>query len=131
MAAEQGTLASRLIGAWSLVSIEIRWSDGTVERPMGHSPSGRFIFGADGNYAVQLMDRDPGSAGYVASWGTYTVSETEQCFVLTLEGSLLRASVGTTARRTVTWSEDTAVFTSDADVVAGIESRYVIVWRRA
>ncbi|MCW2542198.1 MAG: Lipocalin-like domain [Frankiales bacterium] len=90
------------------------------------------MFDDAGNYSVQLTNPDRSNAGpadYTASWGTYVVCETEQFFLLSLEGSLFPESVGTTAKRRVTWRGDTAVFTSDTQVVEGIESNYEITWQ--
>jgi hypothetical protein len=86
-------LAARLVGAWSLVSISIHRGDAEQTWPLGSSPTGRFMFDAEGNYSVQLENGSRGresETDYVASWGTYVVSEPDQSFTITLQGSLQR-----------------------------------------
>jgi hypothetical protein len=43
-------LRDRLIGAFRLVSLEVRRSDGEISHPLGEHPSGLFIFLGNGNF---------------------------------------------------------------------------------
>ena len=43
------------VGAWRLVSLESRTSDGIVGHPWGRDPKGYFIFSADGHVSVAVM----------------------------------------------------------------------------
>ena len=61
-----GTTESRLIGAWRLVAMEYRHTDGRVRYPYGREAVGYIIYTADGRMSAALMagDRAPFGAEY-------------------------------------------------------------------
>jgi hypothetical protein len=126
-------LKDRLIGAWALVSLETRRSDGTTARPLGPSPAGRFMFDADGNFAAQSMDpgRPEGQPdGYTGLWGVYEVDEGEQTFTLTFMGTNLPGAVGQRTVRHVTFTGGVAVFSTDPQAVDEVTEQTFITWQK-
>lgn len=126
-------LKDRLIGAWALVSLETRRSDGTTTRPLGPSPAGRFMFDADGNFAAQSMDpgRPDGQPdGYTGLWGVYEVDEDEQTFTLTFLGTNLPGAVGQRTVRHVTFTGGAAVFNTDPQAGDGLTEQTFITWQK-
>jgi hypothetical protein len=126
-------LKDRLAGAWALVSLETRRSDGTTARPLGPRPAGRFMFDADGNFAAQSMDPDrpdgqPG--GYMGLWGVYEVDEGEQTFTLTFMGSNQPGAIGSRTVRHVTFKDGVAVFNTDPQVAGELTEQTFITWEK-
>lgn len=46
------------IGAWRLLSFELRGSDGTITLPFGENPHGMIIYTESGRFSAQLMRGD-------------------------------------------------------------------------
>jgi hypothetical protein len=130
---DMASLKGRLVGTWRLVSLDRRASDGTSTKPLGTRASGLFIFTADGNFSVQLMDPDRtagGADGYVASWGAYSTSDADATFVLSQEGSLSAEVMGTKTVRHAKFHDRTAVFTSDPEPAGALTTQFFITWER-
>ncbi len=74
---------SDIVGAWKLVSYELRLRDGIVIHPMGEGVQGILMYDAEGNVVVELMDPDrpPFASG---DWLQGTPEEIKVAF----EGSL-------------------------------------------
>jgi hypothetical protein len=126
-------LKDRLVGAWALVSLETRRSDGTTAQPLGPSPAGRFLFDPDGNFAAQSMDPggpDGQPAGYTGLWGTYEVDEDEQAFILTFLGTNLPGAIGQRTVRHVTFTGGVAVFSTDPQPADGLTEQTFITWQK-
>jgi hypothetical protein len=129
-------LKDRLLGTWGLISLETRHSDGTTTHRFGPSPTGRFMFDADGNFSVQLMNpnrRDDDPDGYVASWGEYEVDEEQLTFTLNLIGSVQPATIGLRTVRHINFKDGrdrVAVFNTDPQVIEGREEQTFITWEK-
>jgi len=122
-------LKDRLVGAWALLSLETRRSDGTTTRPLGPSPAGRFMFDADGNFSAQSMD--PGRQdGYTGLWGVYEVDEAAQAFTLTFMGTNLPGAIGQRTVRHVTLTGGVAVFNTDPQAADGLTEQTFITWEK-
>jgi hypothetical protein len=91
----------RFVGAWRLVALEERGSDGKSHRC---DCAGLFVFTHDGHASVQVMTRDPHAAvagagqysqgGYEASFGGYVVDERAHTFTFHIEGAVARNLIG-------------------------------------
>ena len=95
-----------LIGAWTLVSFEVRGSDGPTSHPFDQDSQGLLIYDAEGNFSVQVgragrpkfssgnmgdgTDSEVRSAyeGYIAYFGTYRVNDAEGYLTHDVELSL-------------------------------------------
>lgn len=102
---------SPVVGAWKLLSIEDRKSNGEVIQWMGAKPTGLIIYDSSGYMSVQFM-RDPRPVftsaysrataeevknayeGYFAYFGTYRVDESRRVIIHHLQGSLRPQEVG-------------------------------------
>jgi hypothetical protein len=144
-AADRAT--SAVIGAWELVSIEDRKSNGEVVRWMGANPTGLIIYDASGYMSVQFM-RDPrpvfASAynlatpdevknayeGYFAYFGTYEVDESNAVIIHHLQGSLRPQEVGIEYRRYFEIDGDLLILTM---AVPGKDAgrKRTLVWKRS
>ncbi len=125
------SLEDRLPGTYRLVAMETRTAAGHVSRPMGERPTGMFMFDGS-NFCVQLAssDRDASDAAVVAMFGTYEVDEMAWIFILTPEGAVDPALVGTRIVRRVAFDGDLAIFTTPPTFVGGAEATTMITWRR-
>lgn len=103
--------AKAVLGAWRLLSIEDRKSDGEIIYWMGRKPNGLIIYDASGYMSVQFM-RDPRPVfttpysratpeevrkayeGYFAYFGTYEVNAEKGLITHHLQGSLRPGEVG-------------------------------------
>jgi hypothetical protein len=95
----------RLLGAWKLISYELRLASGTVLKPFGEAPIGRILYQANGQMSAQLMtpaatpfdSSDPLKAttneamtawrNYIGYWGRYSVDTTAGTVTHHIEGS--------------------------------------------
>jgi hypothetical protein len=131
-----GSLKDQLVGTWRLVSLETRRADGATTYPFGPDPIGLFVFDAQGNYSVQLTGSGQpaggsgGSAGYVASLGTYEADDDQQQFTLTGTAGLAPGSVGVPTVRRVTMNGRVAVFQPPPQVIDGLSAQTLITWEK-
>jgi len=141
------TLASRLVGHWSLLSVEVVTGQDT-EYPFGRDASGVISYDAAGHMAVQIMqanrplfasgDQAAGTptelaaavSGYVAYFGTYTVDEGAKVVTHHLAGSLFPNWVGTSQRRDVLLDGDQLTLSSQPIAFQGRQRVFRIVWKR-
>lgn len=94
--ASSGGAKEKLIGAWHLVYIDARGSDGKPA-PVPQ-PKGMLIYTRDGHMSVQLMYPESGNtvsneyvlSGYEASFGSYDVDETVNTVTHHVQGSITR-----------------------------------------
>lgn len=112
-AQQPGSVQQRLLGAWDLVSYEVRTPAGTTMKPLGDDPVGRIFYDAAGHISAHLMRRgiprfasedrskatDPemGAAwqGYAGYFGRYTVDEKTNTVNHQVEGAWFPNYVGT------------------------------------
>ena len=129
-------LQDLLVGTFHLVALEARRSDGDVSHPFGTTPVGIFVFDADGNYSVQLMDSDrsggqlAAGTGQMAMFGTYEIDEAGQTFTLTPVGATVPALIGSKVLRHVRVRDGLAVFNTPPQTTDGLETTTYISWRK-
>ena len=116
---QQKSLKEQIVGSWTFVSALDVKPDGTKSDRWGPNPGGIFIFDANGHFA-QFITRsdipkfaaktvDQGTAeedkavlaGLVASFGTYTVNETDKTLITRVEGNIFPNLVGTEQKRLI------------------------------
>ncbi len=106
-------ITSKLVGAWSLVSLYTQDSSGQIGYPFGKNAQGRLIYESNGRMAVQLMSPnrpkfasgDPlltsetevrgAFDGYAAYYGSYSVDQSKGVIVHHVEAALIPNWVGT------------------------------------
>ena len=122
--AQQKTLREQLVGSWALVLSDNHAADGTTKGTFGTNPKGSLILSADGRYTQIQIDLDrpkfksnnrlqgtpeenaAAVNGTTASFGTWTVDETEQALTYNVEGALYPNAIGGTEKRVVTVTGD-------------------------
>ena len=141
-------MSDEFVGAWKLISLERRTAAGEVTYPMGQNPVGRLTYDALGRMSVQIMrpDRPKPSGvtpaswsaeekaaafdGFIAYYGTFTVSETERAVIHHVEASLYPHWVGSDQRRLYEFSGSQLILRAvNGSGGPGTESR--LVWERA
>ena len=141
-------LSDEFVGAWKLISFERRTTAGEVTYPMGQNPVGRITYDALGRMSAQIMrpDRPKYKAaspagmsaqekvsafdGFIAYYGTFSVSETERVVIHHVEASLYPNWVGSDQRRFYEFSGDQLILRAvNGSGGPGTESR--LVWERA
>ena len=141
-------MSDEFVGAWKLISFERRTPAGEVTYPMGQNPVGRLTYDAFGRMSAQIMRPDrpkfqaasPASwsaeekaaafDGFIAYYGTFTVSDTERAVIHHVEASLYPHWVGTDQRRLYEFSGSQLILRAvNGSGGPGTESR--LVWERA
>lgn len=100
--AVDGGTRAQFAGAWRLLWLEERGTDGAVHRA---DCTGLLVFTGEGRMSVQVMYRNPqagassgpvqyAQGGYEATFGRYEIDERSRQFTFHVEGSLLRDLVG-------------------------------------
>lgn len=98
---DEAKLQNRLVGAWTLISLEEPSADGQLHKA---DCAGQFVFTNDGKASVQVMYRSAqtGSAyaqgGYEASYGSYRIDDSST-FTFHVEGALVRTLIGKNLKR--------------------------------
>lgn len=143
------TLRERLIGAWKLVSYEIRGSDGSMTQPMGRDAKGVIMYTLDGYVSANLMvpgrpafsgggsasatpaELSAAAAGYFAYAGRFEVDEAGLLVLHHIDVCLTPNLVGSSQRRHVTLEGPR--LTLRADPVPSGDSMVTtfIIWERA
>ncbi len=122
VAAQTPTLASRLVGHWSLVSVAIG-----DQRPYGADPKGSMFFDAAGHYSVIVVG--VGGAGAIAYFGEYTVDEAASGLSLHVDASNRAGAAGRDEKRLAQLDGDALTLRSDraSRGLGGV----TLVWKRA
>jgi hypothetical protein len=136
-------------GVWNLVSFEVRLSDGEIMSPFRRDADGTIIYGADGYFSVQLMQRDrpkfasgdvqSGTAdemssaykGYIAYYGTYVVDEAEGIMTHRVRGSLFPNWVGEDQTRYFKFSGSQLTLSTPPTQFGGQQLTASLTWERA
>jgi len=121
-AAETPTLASRLVGHWSLVSVAIG-----DQKPYGADPKGSMFFDAAGHYAIIVVG--VGGAGAIAYFGEYTVDEAAAAVSLHVDASNRAGAAGRDEKRLAQLDGDELTLRNDraSHSLGGV----TLVWKRA
>jgi hypothetical protein len=121
-AAQTPSLASRLVGHWSLASVAIG-----DQKPYGADPKGSMFFDASGHYAVIVAGA--GGAGAIAYFGEYTLDETAGVLSLHVDAGNRGGAAGRDERRLVQLDGDALTLRS-AHASQGLGG-VTLVWQRA
>ena len=121
-AAETPTLASRLVGHWSLVSVAIG-----EQKPYGADPKGSMFFDAAGHYSVVVVGAGGGDA--IAYFGEYTFDAA---------AGVLSLHVDAGNRAGAAWRDEKRLAQLDGDALTLRSPRassglggVTLVWKRA
>ena len=121
-AAETPTLASRLVGHWSLVSVAIG-----DQRTYGAEPKGSMFFDAGGHYSVVVVAA--GRAGAIAYFGEYMLDEATGVLSLHIDAGNRADAAGADEKRLVQLDGDALTLRNDhvSHSLGGV----TLVWKRA
>jgi hypothetical protein len=145
--AQQKSIKDQIVGTWTFVSALDIYPDGRKNDRWGTNPKGVFMFDANGRFA-QFITRsdlpkiaagaaDKGSAeeykaivsGLVASFGTYTVNETEKMIITRVEGGAYPNLIGVDQKRVIlSLTADEFKYTNPATSTG---TRAEATWKRA
>jgi hypothetical protein len=138
----------RLVGTWTLVSVDNVKPDGTRIQPYGFHPDGLLMFDAQGRYSVQIFrpgrakfasnDKSKGTPeenqatveGTNSHFGRYTVSEAEHVITFQIEHASFPNWEGTQQRRSFTLEGGELRYTVRTTTTGGAEIGEV-TWKRA
>jgi Lipocalin-like domain len=145
-ASQQRSLKEQLVGSWTIVSNDNVAPDGTKRQIFGPNPKGIFILGADGRYALVVvnparpkfkgssrLDGTPEEnkaaiAGAVAAFGTWSFDEATNTLVTSIEGNLFPNDEGRDQRRIIALAGDELKMLNPSPSSGG---RAEIVFKRA
>jgi hypothetical protein len=122
--AQQKTLRDQLVGAWTLVSLELSYPDGKKRYEYGPKPYGVLILDASGYYAIVQGDpnrpkvkasgdvrsvtaaTELGEAAFAfgANFGTWSVDEAANLLIRKYEGALIPNNDGLVNKASVSVS---------------------------
>ena len=121
---QQQSLNERLLGTWTLVSIDSVRQDGGRSPLFGADPKGIAFFDRNGHYIISVMrqdrpafavnDRMQGTAdenkvtsqGTITYFGTYAVDETDRAMLIHIDASSFPNWNGADQKRLVSITED-------------------------
>ncbi len=145
--AQAKTMKEQIAGTWLLVSALDVHPDGRTENRWGPNAKGVFMFDGNGRFA-QFLTRvdlpkfaagaaDKGTAeenkavlaGMVATFGTYTVDETNKTLLTRVEGSIYPNNIGIEQKRVI--SSLTAEELKYSNPVTSFGAKAEATWRRA
>jgi hypothetical protein len=137
------------VGAWKLISSEMRSSGGDVHYPLGKDCQGRLIVDSQGHFSAQLMqpNRPPFASndivrgsdqevreayqGYIAFWAKLEVDEAKKELTYVVEGSLFPNWIGHKNLRHYEFQGDQLTLSTPSFLMAGQEITGVLIWQRA
>jgi hypothetical protein len=148
MKRKTGSATRPFIGAWDLVSWQLHFADGKVQRPFEGSFVGRVLYDASGQMSAQIMKRSrsefaSGSRlqgtpeefqqafeGYVAFFGAFTVDAVAGTVTHCVEGHLSPNQVGTHRIRSYEFKGDRLILKPPPRTFDGVEVQPVLIWCR-
>jgi hypothetical protein len=121
-AAQSPTLASRLVGHWSLVSVAIG-----DQKPYGANPQGSMFFDAAGHYAIVVVGA--AGVGAIAYFGEYKLDEAAGVLMLHVDAGSRAAAAGRDEKRLVQLDGDALTLRNEhvSHSLGGV----TLVWKRA
>jgi hypothetical protein len=144
---QQKSLKDQLVGTWTLVATENVRADGTKFEPYGRNPKGILTFDGSGRYSLTIVRSDlpkmsgktvdQGTAkeyeaivkGLVATFGTFSVNESDKTISTHVEGSSFPNITGTDQKRIVVSLNANELRYTNAATITG--SRADVTWTRA
>jgi hypothetical protein len=145
--AQQKSIKDQIAGTWTFVSAIDFHPDGQKEDRWAPNPGGVIMFDGHGRYALFITRSDlpkirAGAAdkgtpeenkaimsGFVASFGTYTVDESEKLVITHVEGSVYPNQIGADQKRLiVSLTADELKYTNSA---TSMGTRGETTWKRA
>jgi hypothetical protein len=145
----QPTISEQIVGAWSLVSYEVRAADEIVQHPLGADAVGLLIYGPHRHMTIQIMASDrqrwraqsegsqrlselaAAAEGYLAYAGTYEVDEAARTVTHHVELGLIPNWVGRPQRRAVDLRADHLILTAEPPQFEGEMATPRLTWRRS
>jgi hypothetical protein len=130
-------MKNNLIGAWSLVSCDVRAGDRILTRPFGINPTGLIIFSDSGFMSVIITPglsseesslQQQGPTSVLAFAGTYEIEADAVTYHALM--SIRPELVGTDQVRLFAVSKDKLLLRTRPQVVNGEEQFGNIVWQR-
>jgi len=141
-------VARQLVGAWRLISFEIRREDGALIHPFGKDATGSIIYTGNGRMTAQVLrggrplsaaeDQMQGTPeeieayykGCVAYFGSYEVNVEEGFVIHHVEGSLYPNWEGDDQKRFFKFSGNRLQLSTPPMKWGGGEMTAVLVWER-
>jgi hypothetical protein len=140
--------APLIVGAWKLISFEVRREDGDVIRPFGEDAQGSAIFTESGRFSAQAMrpdrprfvsgDQLKGTAdeikanyeGFISYYGSYEFDAESGAIMLHVEGSLFPNWEGGVQERFFELTGNRLKLSTPPIQWGGGEIVAVLVWER-
>ena len=144
---QQKSLKDQLVGTWMLIATENVRPDGTKFEPYGPNPKGTLTFDGSGRYSLTIVRSDlpkmSGNSvdqgtpkeyeavvkGLVATFGTYSVNDSDKTINTHVEGSSFPNITGTDQKRIIVSINANELRYTNAATITG--SRADVTWRRA
>lgn len=138
----------KLVGSWSLVSIDNIYPDNSRVYPYGENPKGLLIFDANGNYAVQILkairpkivsgDKNNCTAeenatlvqGSNSHFGKYEMDVEHKIIVFKIESASFPNWEGTTQKRSYIITENEIKYVVTNTTQGGQSVIAEVVWRK-
>ncbi|MFV8342029.1 lipocalin-like domain-containing protein [Flavobacterium sp. XS2P39] len=138
----------KLVGSWSLVSIDNIYPDSSRVHPYGENPKGLLIFDANGNYAIQILkavrskivsgDKNTCTAeenatlvqGSNSHFGKYEMDEEHKIMVFKIESASFPNWEGTTQKRSYIRTENEIKYVVTNTTQGGQSIIAEVVWRK-
>lgn len=137
-----------IIGAWKLLSFEVRNSNGEVTHPFGEDPDGSIIYTESGRFSAQLFrpgrpefasgDQTQGTdeeikanyEGFISYFGSYELDPANSFVIHHVEGSLFPNWQGQPQKRFLELQGSRLTLSTPPTVWGGGEIVAVLVWER-
>lgn len=120
--AQTPTLASRLVGHWSLASVAIGG-----QQPYGAAPQGSMFFDAAGHFSTVIAGA--GHSGALAYFGEYKVDEAASVVTLHIDAGTRPSAAGRDERRIAALDGDQLTLSNDGSKRS--LGSVALVWKRA
>jgi hypothetical protein len=138
----------KLVGSWSLVSIDNIYPDNSRVHPYGENPKGLLIFDANGNYAIQILkavrskivsgDKNNCSAeenativqGSNSHFGKYEMDEQRKIIAFKIESASFPNWEGMTQKRSYTCTQNEIKYIVTNTTQGGQSVIAEVVWRK-
>lgn len=138
----------KLVGSWSLVSIDNIYPDNSKIHPYGENPKGLLIFDDKGNYAIQILKRireniatgDKNKCtpeenasivqGSNSHFGKYEIDKEKKIIVFKIESASFPNWEGTTQKRSYICTENEIKYVVTNTTQGGQSVIAEVVWRK-